>query len=120
MFLYNDPQLKQRRKELRRKETPEEKLLWCNLRGKKLGYKFVRQYSVGPYIVDFHCVEKKIAIELDGLQHLQNKVYDKERDFYLQFCGVKVLRFWNAEISDSMDVVLNKITRELETSPHPM
>ena len=83
MFLYNDPKFKSRRKELRHNETKEEKLLWDILRGKKLQYKFNRQYSVGPYILDFYCSEKRIGIELDGFQHSENKDYDKERDDYL-------------------------------------
>jgi len=115
MFIYNDPKLKQRRKELRKKETKEEKLLWANLRRKKLGYKFTRQYSVGPYILDFYCMEKKLAIELDGFQHINNKNYDKERDGYLLINGVKTIRFWNSEISDNMDVSLDKITKLLNT-----
>jgi len=83
MFQYNDPKFKFRRKELRHNETKEEKLLWANLRRKKLNYKFTRQYSAGPYILDFYCAEKRIGIELDGFQHLENKDYDKERDNYL-------------------------------------
>ena len=77
MFTYNDPKLKSRRKELRRNETKEEKLLWENLRRKKLGVKFNRQYSVGPYVLDFYCVEKRLGLELDGAHHLKDKDYDK-------------------------------------------
>ena len=119
MFIYNDPKLKSRRKELRHGETNEEKLLWASLRRKKLGFKFTRQYSVGPFILDFYCVEKRIAIELDGFQHLENKDYDKERDEYLLLNDIKVLRFWNREISANMDKVLERIRVELGISPHP-
>ena len=114
MFLHNDPRFKERRKELRHNETKEEKLLWANLRRKQLGYKFSRQYSLGPYILDFFCVEKKLAIELDGFQHLENKEYDKERDTFLSLNGVKVLRFWNRELNANIDSVLDKIRRELK------
>ena len=93
MFTYNDPKLKFRRKELRHNETKEEKLLWANIRRKKLGCKFSRQYSVGPYILDFYCVETRVGIELDGFQHLENKEYDIERDNYLLMNDIKVLRF---------------------------
>lgn len=119
MFLHNDPKFKPRRKELRHNQTKEEEFLWENLRRKKLDYKFSRQYSVGPYILDFFCVKKKLAIELDGFHHLENKDYDKERDEYLSLNGVKVLRFWNRELNDNIDEVLEKIKREL-TTPHPM
>lgn len=115
MFIYNDPKLKQRRKELRKNETYEEKFLWANLRRKRLGYKFTRQYSVGPYILDFYCVEKKLAIELDGLQHVSNKNYDEERNNYLLINGVKTIRFWNNEISDNIDKLLDKIIKTLRS-----
>ena len=120
MFLHNDPKFKSRRKELRHDETKEEKFLWASLRRKNLGFKFTRQYSFGPYILDFFCVGKQLAVELDGYQHLENKDYDAQRDEYLLLNGVKVLRFWNSEISDNIDKVLEKIKVELGTSPHPM
>ncbi|MFA5932195.1 MAG: DUF559 domain-containing protein [Candidatus Paceibacterota bacterium] len=119
MFTYNDPKLKSRRKELRHNETKEEKFLWTSLRRKNLNFKFTRQYSVGPYILDFYCVEKRLAIELDGFHHLENKDYDKERDDYLLLNDIKVLRFWNSEISVNMDKVLEKIKNELYSTPHP-
>ncbi len=115
-FLHNDPKLKYRRKELRKNQTEEESFLWANLRRKKLGYKFSRQYSCGPYIIDFYCVENKLAIELDGGQHLNNKDYDKERDDFLKYKGITVLRFWNNELNVSIDNVLNKIINILEAS----
>jgi len=119
MFLYNDPKFKPRRKELRHNETKEEKLLWNILRRKNLGCKFFRQYSAGPYILDFYCSEKRIGIELDGSQHLDNKDYDKERDNYLLMNDIKVLRFWNSEISGNIDEVLEKIKSEIRLAPHP-
>ncbi|MEI7709687.1 MAG: DUF559 domain-containing protein [bacterium] len=120
MFTYNDPKLKPRRKELRSNETKEEKLLWASLRRKKLNFKFTRQYSVGPYILDFYCVERRVCVELDGFHHLENKDYDRERDEYLLLNDVKVLRFWNSEINGNINKVLEKIKQELESFPHPM
>ena len=104
---------------MRHNETPEEKLLWDKLRRKSLGFKFSRQYSVGPYILDFYCVEKRIGIELDGFHHLENKDYDKERDEYLLFNDIKILRFWNSEISANIDKALEKVKVELETFSSP-
>src|SRR3989338_1029227 len=117
MFLYNDPKLKPRRKDLRKAETVDEELLWVKLRRKSLGYKFTRQYSVGPYILDFYCSERRLGIELDGSHHLLNKDYDKERDNYLLIHDIKVLRFWNREISANIDKVLKKIKHELTIHP---
>ena len=119
MFTYNDPKLKPRRKELRHNETKQEKLLWANLRRKNLNFKFSRQYSVGPYILDFYCVERRVGIELDGFHHLENKDYDKERDEYLLLHDIKVLRFWNSEIGVNIDKVLDRIKIELLNFPHP-
>ena len=119
MFTYNDPKLKSRRKELRHNETKEEKLLWENLRRKKLGVKFNRQYSVGPYVLDFYCVEKRLGLELDGAHHLKDKDYDKYRDEYLLLNDINILRFWNKEISVNMNKVLEKIKIELSTFPPP-
>ncbi|MGI9117999.1 MAG: endonuclease domain-containing protein [Minisyncoccia bacterium] len=111
--------MKTRRQELRRKSTPEEKFLWLSLRQNKLGYKFTRQYSFGPYIFDFYCAKAKLVIELDGERHDQNKEYDRERDFYSIGHGIRVLRFWNAEVNDNIDTVLEIIKKNLTdlTSP---
>ncbi len=112
MFLYNDPKFKSRRQELRKNQTDAEKFLWKNLRNKNLGYKFTRQFSFGPYILDFYCAEKRLAVELDGLQHLEDKEYDKQRDEYLLLNDIKVLRFWNSEVNANIESVLNKIRKE--------
>lgn len=117
MFTYNDPKLKPRRKELRHNETKEEKLLWEKLRRKNLGCKFTRQYSVGPYVLDFYCPEKRLGIELDGFQHLENKDYDKERDEYLLLNDIRVIRFWNSEVSSNIDKVLITIKSVLSIPP---
>ncbi|MDO8565250.1 MAG: endonuclease domain-containing protein [bacterium] len=115
--LNNLPPLKERRVELRKNQTPEEALLWQKLRQRKLGPKFKRQHSVGPYILDFYCPERRLAIELDGFQHVENKGYDKERSNYLSDLGIKVVRFWNSEVSDNIDFVLSKISLELSLRP---
>mgnify|MGYP000869427445 FL=1 len=102
MFTYNDPKFKDRRSNLRKSHTPEEKILWAKLRGKQLGVRFYRQYSVGPYILDFYCSEKRLAIELDGRHHATDKEYDVQRDDYLNLNDIKVLRFWNTEVSGNI------------------
>ena len=79
------------------------------IRRRKLNFKFTSQYSVGPYILDFYCVERRLVIELDGFQHIENKEYDTERDNYLLCNDIKVVRFWNREINANIDKVLDKI-----------
>ncbi len=100
-FLRNDPTLKQRRQELRRNQTKAEKILWAHLRNRQFyGMKFFRQYSIGPYILDFYCPTMKLAEELDGGQHNQceSKEYDAARSEYLKAQGIDVTRFWNHEV----------------------
>ena len=112
-FLKNDQQLKERRRELRRNRTDAEKAFWARVRNKQFfGLKFFRQYSFGPYILDFYCPAKKFAVELDGGQHNLNdtKEYDAERTDYLNTFGVKVVRFWNNEVMCNLDGVLERLT----------
>ncbi len=109
---YNDPILKPRRQELRHNETEAEKIFWSHVRNKKVqGLKFFRQYSVGPYVLDFYCPEKRIAMELDGSQHgeEENREYDAERTGYLKAYDIEVLRFWNHEVLSNIEGVLNVI-----------
>jgi len=113
----NDPVLKERRRELRRDQTDAEKTLWRQVRGKQLkGKKFFRQYSVGPYILDFYCPVLKLAVELDGGQHSDEemKIYDNVRSEYMQQQGINVIRFWNHEVLQQLEAVLAKIAELIE------
>ncbi len=95
-ILYNKTTLKERRRDLRRNQTEVEKALWGKIRNKNfLELKFFRQYSVGPYIIDFYCPRYRLAIELDGGQHAEekNKSYDDTRTNYLKSVGIEVMRF---------------------------
>lgn len=85
-FLCNNKVLKGRRKEFRNNPTPAEKLLWKHInKDKILGMRFLRQYGVGPYILDFYCSKIRLGIEVDGEIHKgkENKFFDKEREGYL-------------------------------------
>ena len=112
-FTHQDKSLRYRRQELRSKATLQEIILWKYLRQSNLGFKFERQHSIGPYIVDFYCAKKKLIIELDDSQHLDNKEYDKERTDYLINLGYRVLRFWNGEVNTNLSWVLTKIRNNL-------
>jgi len=105
--------LLERRKILRKNQTKEEIILWDSLKDKKLGSKFRRQHSMGPYILDFYCTNKKLAIELDGNQHKDAIEYDKERENFLNDKGITVIRFWNNEIFKNINKVLEKINKFL-------
>jgi very-short-patch-repair endonuclease len=115
-FHYNNPKLSFRRKELRNKATEQEKLLWRCLKNSQLGSKFRRQYSVGYYVVDFVCAEKRLIVEIDGSQHYTEKglQYDQERTDFLKSFDYTVLRFTNREIIESLDGVVMKIKEFLQ------
>ena len=111
-FLYQNPRLKERRRALRNGSTDVERFLWKFLRGKQLdGFRFTRQYSVGTYILDFYCIDARLAIELDGGQHLEKetRIYDEERTKFLESHCIYVLRFWNNEVINNPDSVLEAI-----------
>ena len=102
--------------ELRRELTPAERKLWSVLRGKKLnGVSFRRQHAIGNYIVDFVSIKKKLIIELDGSQHLEQSEYDEERTRYLESHGYRVVRFWNNQVEKEMDGVI-KMLEEIMNS----
>ena len=112
-------------RELRQNSTDVEKILWYYLRNNQLnGYKFRRQEAIDKYIVDFVCFEKKLIIELDGGQHNENDniTKDNERTKFLENNNFKVLRFWNNEIIENIENVLNKIYETLEniSTPSPL
>jgi very-short-patch-repair endonuclease len=109
--IFNIKALFDRRKELRNSSTPQEILLWLNLKNSQLGAKFRRQHSIGGYIVDFYCPNKKLIIEIDGSQHFEdeNREYDKIRTDYFEGLDIRVLRFTNKEINTNMSGVLQKI-----------
>jgi very-short-patch-repair endonuclease len=103
-------------KELRQRQTNAEKILWFKLRDKQLdGVKFRRQEPIGNYIVDFVSFEKKLILEIDGNPHkeIETKINDNQRTLWLQGEGFRVLRFWNGDILNDVEGVLEKITDNL-------
>jgi len=110
-LIHNIKKLLPRRKELRNKSTPEEILLWLQLKNSKTGFKFRRQHSIGGYIADFYCPEKKLIVEIDGPQHFkkENREYDLVRSNYFEGLDIKVLRFTNKEVSTETQKVLRCI-----------
>jgi len=94
-------------KNLRKRSTDAETLLWNHLRMKQLeGLKFRRQQPINSYIVDFVCFENRLIIEVDGGQHASEKERDVERDIHLTKNGFRVLRFWNNEVFTNIEGVL--------------
>lgn len=106
-------------RELRRNQTPAEKLLWNELRKRNAGgEKFLRQFPIFAYhafnrkafyIADFYCARLKLVIEVDGPIHLQKKEYDDNRDLVMNHLGFSVMRFSNDDVLNNVDGVIKKI-----------
>ena len=109
-----------RAQELRCNMTESERRLWRRLRHRELGFKFRRQMPIGGYIADFACPAARIVIELDGGQHGSDEAEARDvlRTSGIEGCGFRVIRFWNHEVSDDLDNVVERIWNELY-SPHP-
>ena len=106
-------------RKLRRESTEAEKALWRALRDRNLqGFKFRRQQPVGRFIVDFVCFERQLVIEVDGGQHATQTDKDKARDVWLQGQGFRVLRFWNNEVLENLEGVVEVIFEHCE-KPSP-
>lgn len=100
-------------RELRNNATDVERMLWRHLRNSQLeGVKFRRQQPIEAYIVDFTSFEKKIVVELDGGQHSESSEYDMQRDDCLRANGFTVLRFWNNDVIENIDGVLEVIREQ--------
>lgn len=111
-----------RRRALRRNSTDAEALLWAQLRAKRfMGLKFRRQHPCGPYILDFYCPARRLAVELDGGQHFDQAAeqYDLRRTAFLVRRGVQVLRFQNDFILRELCSVLEVIQRATARLPSP-
>lgn len=107
-----------RARHLRRAQTDAERLLWARLRARQLsGAKFRRQRPIGPYLADFCCYEAALIVEVDGGQHADHLAADHVRTQYLQSCGFRVLRFWNTEVLNHLDAVLEAIATALRSAP---
>lgn len=97
---------------LRHRQTDAEKSLWSRLRNRQLeGTKFRRQEPRGPYVTDFICIEKKLIIEVDGGHHNKKNVStnDRIREQHLSAQGYQVLRFWNNEVLQNIEGVMEII-----------
>ena len=101
-------------KQLHRNMTPAEVKLWARLRAHRLeNVHFRNQHAIGNYVVDFCAPRKKLIIELDGSQHMEQDVYNKERTAYLESKGYKVIRFWNNEVLNDIDGVIRAIIQAM-------
>lgn len=116
-----DGQKRDLARRLRRDMTDAECLMWHHLRNRAFtGCKFRRQHPIGPYVADFACVEHRLVVELDGGQHVAS-ARDAARDAWLERRGYQVLRFWNNDVFEALDAVLDSIFEALrDPSPQPL
>ena len=106
-------------RKLRKNPTDAEKVLWKHLRLRQVeGHKFRRQQPLGPYIVDFVCLDRKLIVEVDGGQHLEQSASDAKRTAWLEGRGFRLLRYWNDQVLKEPEAVTEAIWNALK-SPHP-
>ncbi len=117
MHLNANPSTFRNADKLRKRLTTSEKILWEELRKRKLnGLKFRRQHPISRYVLDFYCHEAKLGVELDGKYHEKKsqKLYDKDRTENLEKHNIQIIRFTNEEVINSLSTVLNKIQEASE------
>ena len=111
------PEMKPFRRKLRKQMTAAEVALWMMIKNKQLvGERFLRQFSIGHYVVDFYCHKYKLSVELDGAGHFteEGRKYDQKRTEYLNSVCVTVIRFENLEVFNYPMQVLEEIKKYLK------
>lgn len=110
---FNKKSEQEKRRYLRNNQTFSEKIVWMNLRRKQIcGERFLRQFSVGKFVVDFYSPHLKLGIEIDGDSHFVSDdviEYDKQRQKFLESLGMKIIRFTNKEVNQNIDKVVSVI-----------
>ncbi len=115
--VYNNAIHKDQRRELRSSMTEAERILWKMIRNQVFGVRFLRQYGVDPYVLDFYCPTKRLAIEIDGGQHMEagQRQHDDDRSIFLLQQDIRVIRFWNTEVLNNKEGVWLKIKEALDS-----
>ena len=118
------PHMRSFSRSLRRNQTDAELKLWYLVRNRGIGgYKFKRQYSLGPYVADLCCPERKLIIELDGSGHMDHQIYDERRERYMSNLGFRTIRFFDNELIlhplETAEAILRELQQPL-TLPSPL
>jgi very-short-patch-repair endonuclease len=112
-----DGQKRDTARALRRNATDAERIMWRLLRDRRLeGIKFRRQVPVGPFVADFASIDGRLIVELDGSHHADSAT-DPRRDAFLSAAGWRVLRFWNNDVTQNRDGVLETIAQAAALTP---
>jgi very-short-patch-repair endonuclease len=116
--LFNKKSEKEKRRYLRTHQTFSEKIVWFNIKQRQIcGERFLRQFSVDKFVLDFYCPRLHLGIEIDGDSHFESEeaiLYDKEREEFLTSLGIKIIRFTNKEINQNLDRVISKIETKIK------
>ena len=118
---FNKKEMKERRRQLRKDMTYCEKLVWIYLRKKQMKERFLRQYSVDSFIIDFYSPKLKLAVEIDGDVHEEERQqeYDKNRQEYLEKFGITFIRIKNEELLGNPKKAFERIEEVIKTLTHP-
>jgi len=117
-----DPIYTERARDLRKNANDAEQRLWSYLRGRQLdGYKFRRQHALGQYIADFVCLPAHLVVELDGDTHGndERERLDAIRTESIERAGYRVIRFWNDQVFNNADGIIEEISNALRTASFP-
>ncbi|MHB1685757.1 MAG: endonuclease domain-containing protein [Ignavibacteriaceae bacterium] len=110
--VYNKKSEQKKRRQLRNNPTYTEKILWLSLRKRQVeGTRFLRQYSINKFVIDFYAPEIKLAIEVDGCSHIGKEKYDLDRQMYIEAFNIKVIRFTDEQVGGNADRVVEEIKR---------
>ena len=105
-------------RQLRADSTDAERAIWNAVRGRRLGgFKFKQQWTIGPFVVDFRCWERRLVVEIDGGQHGEKR--DRRSMEWLEAQGYRVVRFWNNDVITNLEGVLQVLHNALTSHPHP-
>ncbi len=108
--IFNKNSEKEKRRKLRNNPTYTEKILWNSLRRRQIcDVRFLRQYSVNCFVIDFYAPKIKLAIEVDGSSHIGKEAYDKSRQEYIEDFGIEFIRFANKDVIGNMNRVVAQI-----------
>ena len=119
-MLYQNPEQKTLRQKLRNGATDSERKMWSALRQKQiLGLKFTRQYGIGKFVVDFYCPTLRLAIELDGSQHMEQaaKEHDEKRTNFINSQAIQVIRFYDNEVLNNLEGVIERLIQIIKALP---
>lgn len=110
--IFNKKSEEEKRRKLRNSSTYSEKVIWLSLRKKQIhGVRFLRQYSINHFVIDFYAPKINLAIEVDGSSHIGKEEYDSKRQKYIESLGIEVFRFTDEQVFGNVNKVIAQIEK---------